>query len=137
MTVTKPRIRSRAETTDRRKTIARLRKTGFDQINFKTNQERIKVAVLDTGIDSNCTHALSRENDTVKEQMDFTTDGHSNSAMDTDGHGTQVAGLVLDIAPQTDLYIARICRGMDQGDTENSTGGAEPRAVANVSILLH
>jgi len=38
---------------------------------------------------------------------------------DTSGHGTNVAGLVLRLAPETDLYIAKISKG-SKLDSEDS-----------------
>lgn len=37
--------------------------------------------------------------------------------LDLDGHGTQVAGLILRLAPRSELYIARICEGNIQRGT--------------------
>lgn len=42
-------------------------------------------------------------------------------AVDLDGHGTQVASLILRLAPRSDLYIARICEGDVQRGALKST----------------
>jgi hypothetical protein len=72
---------------------------------------RIKVAILDTGIDS--THDWIETNwkhpdSTYHRYEDFVTRGAEPA--DEDGHGTYVAGIILDLAPDIDLYIARVAR---------------------------
>lgn len=64
----------------------------------------------------------------IKGWKDFTALPESQSGLtDLDGHGTQVAGLVLRLAPRAELYIARICegnegRGTSRGAMEESEG---------------
>lgn len=53
---------------------------------------------------------------------DFTGDGPitaKDEMKDLDGHGTQVAELILRIAPRSELYIARICEGKINRGTPN------------------
>jgi subtilisin family serine protease len=76
--------------------------------------QRVKVAVLDTGIDSD--HPFIIENwhrppDNDKRYHDFTSEMSSEQPLkpvDNDGHGTHVAGIILQFAPDVELYVARI-----------------------------
>ncbi|KAH7218858.1 hypothetical protein DER44DRAFT_846806 [Fusarium oxysporum] len=67
--------------------------------------EKIRVAVLDTGIDETdmmITAAKSR----IKEKRSWV--GSPGSYTDTYGHGTHVTRLLLQMAPAADIYIAKI-----------------------------
>lgn len=98
---------------------------------FEFNEDddvAVKIAVLDTGIDehhkdfqtarasgfhkgqpqpaegepSQIDRVAGRKNFCGKDDKDV---------QDHDGHGTQVAGIILRLAPRAELYIARICDG--------------------------
>lgn len=89
------------------------------------SQPRVKIAVLDTGLDqenSEIRGLLSKER----------LNGHSSAIVeivsfcgatteDTDGHGTHNASLLIKVAPHADLYIAKIAStahsGMDGLET--------------------
>ncbi|ORY04778.1 peptidase S8/S53 domain-containing protein, partial [Clohesyomyces aquaticus] len=65
--------------------------------------KRLKIAVLDTGIDLN--------NPWVQQRAGRIQCWPSNKACeDTDGHGTQVAYLLLRLAPHTHLRIAKVAK---------------------------
>ncbi|RTE83152.1 hypothetical protein BHE90_002339 [Fusarium euwallaceae] len=78
----------------------------------------IKVAVLDTGVDKTETHFRGVRNNlgtSIKKARSF-IEGTSH---DNNGHGTQVAALVVAVAPHVDLYIAKVSEtkegpGVDQ-----------------------
>jgi subtilisin family serine protease len=63
--------------------------------------EGVKVAMLDTGIDTN--HRAFRDADLVVE--DFCG---GNPGVDVDGHGTQCCGIILQTAPACTLLVGRI-----------------------------
>jgi subtilisin family serine protease len=107
-----------------------LMNTWSENFEFKENDKPVKVAVLDTGLDLlhkdwPLARALRFENSQpvrdsrepsqlsrIKLWKDFCGRPESQSSWtDVDGHGTQVAGLILRIAPRAELYIARICVG--------------------------
>lgn len=105
----------------------------WDNFDFKIKHDRrIKVAVLDTGLDVSLENFKKprvrrfvdgnpewapgepRQYERIKACEDFTDSGPITSKddmKDLDGHGTQVAELILRLAPRADLYIARICEG--------------------------
>ena len=64
----------------------------------------IRVAILDTGLDS--LHSRFRKHPRVADYKSFTEDGYADR--DPVGHGTHIAGIILDLAPNVDLYIAQI-----------------------------
>jgi subtilisin family serine protease len=81
----------------------------------------VKIAVLDTGIDM--------ENDYVEVHKDRVS-GHdwlrepkSKRLNDLHGHGTHIAGLMLDLIPHSELYIAKVTDGED----------TKPETLARVS----
>lgn len=106
----------------------------WDNFDFKKKYDQpVKVAVLDTGLDISDKNfknpRLKRfvrgkpvwsseqepsQYDRIKACEDFTGTGPITSKddmKDLDGHGTQVAELILRLAPRSELYIARICEG--------------------------
>ncbi|PVH69595.1 subtilisin-like protein, partial [Cadophora sp. DSE1049] len=82
---------------------------------------KIRIAILDTGIDED--HSFFKgikrtrraRDSPFKHMQSFT--GDSNAA-DSFGHGTNVAALILKIAPEADLYIAKISRGQKEEGPE-------------------
>lgn len=85
---------------------------------------RVKVAILDTGIDSDHELIFGRD-DSIKGKGNFYNESHGN-VKDLNGHGTFAASLILDYARDVDLYILKI------SDKENTRPDA--KVVANVSI---
>lgn len=85
--------------------------------------QRVKIAVLDTGIDLN--HPYMHEcAQNIKAKHDFLQEGGDYS--DSDGHGTFVTGLLLDFAPDAEIYIAKVA-----GKTP-----LDPRIIAQVGSNL-
>lgn len=79
--------------------------------------ENVKIALLDTGIDSN-----TMEFDSIILKRNFIKDIPAENFHDLDGHGTQMAGIIaangksaFGIAPKSQLFIAKI----DSGDVES------------------
>ena len=70
----------------------------------------IKIAVLDTGVD--LTHPFiksAKKYNRIKLMENF-VEGVKNTD-DLHGHGTHIAALLLEVAPGTQLYIAKVAEG--------------------------
>jgi len=84
---------------------------------------RVKIAVLDTGVDLN--HPDIRAcTDIIKAKLNWLRDGANTTVPDLDGHGTFVTSLLLDYAPDADIYIAKIA----------NREPANPRIIAKVCV---
>lgn len=88
------------------------------------DRPRIKIAILDTGIlradicrrlDSTKAYrtrqGFGNDSDPIKECKSFISSDVIE--FDTCGHGTQIACLLLEFAPDADLYIAKVSAGMN------------------------
>ncbi|KAJ6031409.1 subtilisin-like protein [Penicillium herquei] len=117
-----------------------------ERLQYTEGEPQVRIAVLDTGIDLNhedFNKARPRrftnnlESEPAKEEAPHKVrikrlrnfciqegiDGDNRKiqeqyATDCDGHGTQVAGIILRVAPNAELYIGRVCVGDD--DTGSS-----------------
>lgn len=83
----------------------------------------VKIAILDTGIDRDHDAFEARE-ENIKAKLNFYNNSQ-RSIPDLNGHGTFTASLILDYAPDAELYIAKIA------DKENATPNA--KIVVDVS----
>jgi subtilisin family serine protease len=82
----------------------------------------VKIAVLDTGTDTDhC--SLQAYEDQIKARYNWTDIGPIDDVMDQLGHGTHIAGLILQYCPHAELYIAKI---VDKGPLD-------PGVMAKVS----
>ncbi|RDL36320.1 uncharacterized protein BP5553_05672 [Venustampulla echinocandica] len=75
--------------------------------HYSSPSGRVKIAILDTGIDLG-EDVISSLTDRIIKNESFLVDDKSTD--DLDGHGTHVAGLILRVAPNSELYIARIAK---------------------------
>ncbi|KAH7322491.1 hypothetical protein B0I35DRAFT_183080 [Stachybotrys elegans] len=125
------------------------------------DDRRVRIAVLDTGLDDQHENFQLKQTDEMGQQN---RDSEENTARygsrikqrrnfcchkpedenadvdDLDGHGTQIAGVLLRLAPNADIYVARVCRGRNVGfhdaaikeriDRENDFKDPEPDVVA-------
>lgn len=85
----------------------------------RENNERIKVAILDTGIDLEHTYFSTHRNEiraAYKDETrwkDFTSTAMAStdtsiSVTDEVGHGTHAAALILKVAPKALLHVAKV-----------------------------
>lgn len=76
-----------------------------DQLHKSERFRRIKIAVLDTGVDLN--HRFVRRK-RIKGGYNWLDVHDPTNFHDTNGHGTSMACLLQDYAPDADLYVAKI-----------------------------
>jgi subtilisin family serine protease len=104
----------------------------------KTKGEGIKVAVLDTGVDFN--HRDLQQN--IRATIDFT--GSRYGALDVNGHGTHVAGIIgavdnqmgmIGVAPNVELYCAKVLSDTGSGSFDNIVKGIRWAMANNVDII--
>lgn len=67
----------------------------------------VKIAILDTGIDLNHPDVQACE-ENIKAKYNFLIKGANGTVHDLDGHGTFVASLLLDYAPDAEIYVVKI-----------------------------
>lgn len=96
--------------------VERIREDCFDA---KRIRRRVKIAILDTGIDHGHTffedeerqpRIVARESFLDLQNLENLKDSPRNTK-DSHGHGTHIAGILLQVAPEADLYIGRVVRG--------------------------
>ncbi|KAJ6447266.1 SAC3/GANP domain-containingprotein [Purpureocillium lavendulum] len=113
-----------------RMTFKFLEETYEKRFQYMEGDARVRIAVLDTGLDmDHADFALARskmstatdefpraekgekiQKDRIKGRMNFCGDRMDRTDVsDGDGHGTFVASVILRLAPQADLFIARVC----------------------------
>lgn len=85
----------------------------FPQIGPGHFSERIRIAVLDTGCDNDAPFFHLPDNGPRLKQWKDWVDG-SASWQDLHGHGTHLVSLIMRIAPEADIYVARIAESPDQ-----------------------
>lgn len=78
--------------------------------NFRHNDTRIKIAILDTGIDRD--NMGLAEDTNIKERRAFGSSSTEDSH-DTIGHGTHLAGLLRKVSPHAHIFIAKVTKPRD------------------------
>ena len=96
-----------------------------------TNVEKIRIAVLDSGVqctDSVIACAINHKRINVGKSRSFLgpTD---NWQEDTEGHGTNITQLLLTTAPTAEIYVGKIC-------TKNLINDVFMPGIASVSLRL-
>lgn len=103
----------------------------IDRIEYslETDAPRIKIAMLDTGIDWNDPYILGAS-DRIQGWMNWADDRQEaderKKVHDAFGHGTHVAALLLKTSPESVLYVGRVA------DANGCT--ITPEKIAEVSI---
>ncbi|KAL2196910.1 peptidase S8/S53 domain-containing protein [Corynascus similis CBS 632.67] len=77
---------------------------------FPAKGSRIKVAILDTGLDVSHIYvkACEKRIKDIRSWVNGLNGKQDRNAGDASGHGTHITCLLLDVAPDTDVYVARI-----------------------------
>lgn len=126
------------------KIIEHLQDTIKNRFQRWETDKPIRIAVLDTGIDEEYaknkteklekppwTQVVARSNFCVPEEKEPDVNTH-----DLDGHGTNVASIILNLAQNIELYIARVCRGSNVEEADRNKEmefeEPEPAVVARV-----
>ncbi|WAO84616.1 Subtilisin-like protein [Fusarium falciforme] len=107
-------------------------------IHHLPSENRIRVAILDTGIDdTKVFFRAAKQNRTRRDSPVILRRSFLNgiSVTDTDGHGTNVAALVLKMAPEADLYVAKISSGHEVDGTEHIADAIEWAIENEVHII--
>lgn len=108
-----------------------------DLLKLKQADVAVKIAVLDTGfqLDEALQENYKAEGRIVAAQCkSFCSQDHDNTDwdVDIDGHGTYVGQIVLDVAPTSELYVAKVFRS--RKDLQSQEWAVEVQQnVANVS----
>ncbi|KAI8689253.1 Subtilisin-like protein [Fusarium keratoplasticum] len=101
-------------------------------------KNRIRVAILDTGIDdTKVFFRAAKKNRTKRDSpvMDQKSFLAGISVTDTDGHGTNVAAIVLKMAPEADLYVAKISKGHEVDGTHHIADAIDWAIAQDVHII--
>jgi hypothetical protein len=99
--------------------------------------KRIRVAILDSG----CEIALpffqtpKQRSDRVKGWKDFAA--NSESKVDSFGHGTFMARLLMHVAPMVDVYVIRIAANGDQlNNSQENIAKVRSNLLSNLTMLI-
>ncbi|KAK4151792.1 hypothetical protein C8A00DRAFT_16855 [Chaetomidium leptoderma] len=78
--------------------------------------KRVKVGILDTGIDMKNTAFKEEEvQQRIKKRFDFCDPNGKGTGRDKCGHGTHCVALINRIAPAADIYVGRVALDFDSG----------------------
>lgn len=94
-------------------------------LNVAPSTANVKIAVLDTGIDLNHPD-MQACSENIKAKYNCLNGKAKGAVHDLDGHGTFVASLLLDYAPDAEIYVVKIA------DRKPSS----PRIIAKVFNVL-
>lgn len=95
--------------------------------------ERIRIAVLDTGIDTTDKMIRSASRSRIKDKRSWV--GSIQNYEDEYGHGTHVTRLLLKMAPAAEIYVAKITNGKTV-DTKDMGRIAEASSYALALLKL-
>ncbi|QKX64567.1 uncharacterized protein TRUGW13939_11742 [Talaromyces rugulosus] len=84
-----------------------------------SRRKKIRIAVIDTGIDDEDDILIkgARDSGRITNCRGFTT-GNNGDYKDVNGHGTHVARLILQVAPEAEIVIAKVSDGSTMKPSE-------------------
>ena len=86
-----------------------IRKTYEHHVSEPDTKQRVKIAVLDTGVDPKHSDMDSERIQSVRSWVNGKNgEEEDRRASDESGHGTHTTGILLDLAPDADIYVAQI-----------------------------
>jgi hypothetical protein len=88
----------------------------------KAKQPRVKIAVLDSGVDSMKDLLIKGAMSRKRIRKGWSPAGTSPEHFrDTYGHGTHVTRLLLEIAPLAEIYVAKVCedKNLDESKVQD------------------
>ena len=105
----------------------------YNEDNSITYSEKITVAVLDTGVEDTHEFLQGRVEPT---EYNFSSSGNENSSLDDDGHGTHVAGIIVDNTPENVIIRPyKVLNNEGKGTTLGALLGVEQAIADNVDII--
>lgn len=107
---------------------------GQDRPPEGKSSSRLRVAILDTGIDINHPEIFGDER--VKERKSWTG---SPADEDASGHGTHIASTILSLTSNVDVYIAKVTESnvLEDTDRVSDVGGFDALAYHASCFALY
>jgi hypothetical protein len=96
-------------------------------------RRRLKVAILDSGVDGNHPK-IKDERKPGGRILGFESFSSGSAIKDSCGHGTHIVGILLDLAPNVDLYIVKIT---DSRDCDTRTQRTQIVEVINAMFSVY
>lgn len=106
------------------------------------HMERTRVTVIDTGLDMEHPFVQKRRwaefrpGTNIPLFKDFERHSPSVKAVDEDGYGTFMAGIVLRLAPLAELSVARVTRSRDSMKTDLQAEGEHKVAAVSLHTMF-
>jgi len=104
-----------------------------------SNRERIKVAILDTGVDKTDVEIQKAMNSEHPAISNHSCRGFPETLLpleDKHGHGTQCAALLLRIAPNVELFIGRVATNNGTLYRENKYGEDDKKSHFSEAVKV-
>lgn len=101
----------------------------MEESNLWRNVDKVKIAVLDSGIDKN--HKILKG----KIKDEYNAIDESEPAIDEIGHGTAVSGVIVTESPEVELYSVKVLDNRGKGTAEDFVKGIEWSIEKGVDII--
>lgn len=101
----------------------------MEKSNLWRNGDKVKIAVLDSGIDKN--HKILKGK--IKDEYNAIDEGEP--VIDEIGHGTAVSGVIVTGSPEVELYSVKVLDSRGRGTAEDFVKGIEWSIEKGVDII--